>query len=54
MHIIFFKNTKNMKEERHRITGQWSVIEVEGEKKPFKKINSWSNRRSTSGESSRL
>jgi hypothetical protein len=43
MHIIFFKNTENMKEERHTIIGQWSVIEIEGEKKPFKTINSWSN-----------
>jgi hypothetical protein len=32
MHIIFLKNIKNMKEKRHKIIGQWSVIEVEGEK----------------------
>jgi hypothetical protein len=32
MHIIFLKNTKNMKDERHKIIGQWSIIEVEGEK----------------------
>jgi hypothetical protein len=54
MHIIFWKNTKNIKEERQKITGQCSIIEVEDEKKPFKKFNSWSNRRSTLSESSRL
>jgi hypothetical protein len=32
MHIIYFKNIENMKEERHKILGQWSVIEVDGEK----------------------
>jgi hypothetical protein len=43
-----------MKEERHRILEQCNVIEVEGEEKPSKKIDSWSNKKSTSKESSKL
>jgi hypothetical protein len=43
-HNIRQKNIDNMRKERHIIHGQWSVIEIECEEKPSKKINNWFNK----------
>jgi hypothetical protein len=39
MHTIFNKKNRKHERKKHIIHGQWNVIEIEGEKKPSKKID---------------